>query len=247
MTLEDLAKPGDKIDIRLIQQKERMKRGEEGTVVYKSSILDFLPDNEVEISMPTESGKIILFQVGQRCAMMVYTSKGMYNCIGRVQKRYKKGNLYMLSVLLMEEPKKFQRREFFRIDCSLEMQYYRISEEIAEFSTTDELVRVTYDPEYIITMRDAHIMDISGGGMRFLAKECLESESYILSRIHLVRAGINQTFYLVTQIIAADLASDGSGQYIHRSKFIFKDLKDRETIVRYVFEEERRIRKRENG
>ncbi len=36
--------------------------------------------------------------------------------------------------------------------------------------------------------------------------------------------------------------------YIHRVKFLFRDLRDREKkIVRFVFEEERRIRRKEVG
>jgi hypothetical protein len=45
--------------------------------------------------------------------------------------------------------------------------------------------------------------------------------------------------------VEAIRAQNNFEKFIHRGKFMFKDLKDRETIVRYVFEEERRIRRKE--
>ena len=55
--------------------------------------------------------------------MGIYSKRGMYQCIAVVQKRYKKDNLYLLSVEIMSEPKRFQRREFFRVNLLTEVQY----------------------------------------------------------------------------------------------------------------------------
>ena len=58
---------------------------------------------------------------------------------------------------------------------------------------------------------------------------------------------VQNKFVLVAQIIDSYGAINDSEKYINRGKFIFKDLKDREKIVRFVFEEERKIRKKVNG
>ena len=49
----------------------------------------------------------------------------------------------------------------------------------------------------------------------------------------------------MSQIVA--IQKEDSDRYSCRAKFIFKDLKDREKIVRFVFEEERKIRRKEVG
>ena len=36
-------------------------------------------------------------------------------------------------------------------------------------------------------------------------------------------------------------------KYIHRGQFYFKDEKTKEYVIRFIFEEERRIRKKEQG
>ena len=89
MLLSDITNLGDKIDIQLVQQLEQLKNGQlsEPIRTYKSSLFDYLNDKEIEIGMPTENGRMVLFQVGLRCRMLFYTKKGLYTCFATVQKR----------------------------------------------------------------------------------------------------------------------------------------------------------------
>ena len=65
MVLSDLINPGDKIDIQLTYQLEQSKMGQDVEVkIYKSSVFDFVSDTEIEITMPTEGSKVVLFQNG---------------------------------------------------------------------------------------------------------------------------------------------------------------------------------------
>ena len=135
MILSEITSPGDKIDIRLMHQVKIEDNGGEMAQVYKSSICDYLADNLLEVSMPTAEGRMVLFQVGAECQMVIYSKRGMYQCIAVVQKRYKKDNLYLLSVEIMSEPKRFQRREFFRVNLLTEVQYYIVPKEVAALPT----------------------------------------------------------------------------------------------------------------
>ena len=54
MAFTDLIKPGDKIDIRLLQQVENEKRTGDTVKVYKSQVLDINKRGNLEISMPTD-------------------------------------------------------------------------------------------------------------------------------------------------------------------------------------------------
>ena len=60
MAFTDLIKPGDKIDIRLLQQVENEERTGDTVKVYKSQVLDINKRGNLEISMPTEETKLIL-------------------------------------------------------------------------------------------------------------------------------------------------------------------------------------------
>ena len=58
MLLSELIEPGDKIDIQMLQQTQQANETGDTVKIYKSSVLDILDDSEMEISMPTEGGKI---------------------------------------------------------------------------------------------------------------------------------------------------------------------------------------------
>lgn len=230
-------KPGDKIDIVLLHQKNDK--------VYKSSFYDFLSPTEIEIGMPTFGGKMVLFQVGLACQFFFYTQKGIYTCDMVIKERYKKGNLYMLSAKITGPLKKHQRRDYFRVDCSLDFYYYAVPKEVAQLPTTEEIFEVISDLEYMEKVRFAQSKDISGGGIRFMANEDIEVGSYVVSVIQLTNEKVDKTFYLVTEIIACDPIKELREKRMVRARFLYKEDKDREQVIRYVFEEDRCMRKKE--
>lgn len=239
MAITDFTRPGDKIDITCLHQNNGK--------VYKSSVFDFLGDAVMEIGMPTEGGKMVLFQVGFECTMVFYTQKGLYACEGRVLDRYKKDDFYMLSVKLISVPKKYQRRDFYRVSIGIDFNYYPITKEVSEMETTEALFEEITDPKYIPEKKSAHTLDISGGGVKFLSNEDLEAGAFILTVIRLTNEKVDQTLYLVTEIVACERMENAPDKKVVRAKFHFKDLKDRDLIVRFVFEEDRMLRKKENG
>ncbi len=239
MAITEFARPGDKIDITYLHQNNGK--------VYKSSVFDFLGENVIEIGMPTEGGKMVLFQVGFECSMFFYTQKGMFICEGKVLDRYKKDGFYMMSMKILTAPKKYQRRDFYRVETGIDFNYYKISKEVTELETTADLFEEIAEPKYIPEKRCAHTLDISGGGVKFLADEELEIGSYVLSVIRLANEKVDHTVYLVTEVIACSRVDKYPDKREIRAKFHFKDLKDRDLIVRFVFEEDRMLRKKEHG
>lgn len=248
MKLSEIVDPGDKIDIQLTYQLEQSRMGNPVEVkLYKSSVFDYVSDTEIEITMPSEAGKVVLFQNGLRLRMLFYTRRGLYECFSIVKNRCKKENILSLIIEIKTPPQKFQRREFFRIECSIDMQYYVIDESVALLETTEALFAEIQNVDYIGQEKKTYIQDISGGGIRFISDEQFAKDSYLLAVIRLTNDKIDNTFYLVCKIISSNKIEHLQDKYTNRAKFNFKDIKDRETIVRYVFEEERRIRRKEIG
>ena len=248
MTLSELVKLGDKIDVRLGYQVEQQKMGKPMELKnFKSSVFDYVSDTEMEILMPSDGGKIYLFETGIRLELLFYTNKGLYTCQAITKQHYKKENVYLLTVEIKSPPSKYQRREFFRVDCTLDMQYYSVNEEIAELASTEEVFCALQSEEFIGMSIPAIVQDISGGGIRFSSPVYNEIDSYIVIKLRLTNERLDETFFLACKIISCDRIEDFEGKYSNRAKFMFKDIKDRETIVKYVFEEQRRIRKKENG
>jgi len=235
----DFIKPGDKIDINYLHQNNGK--------TYKSSVFDILSDNEIEIAMPTDGGKMVLFQNGFACQFYFYTVKGLFTCEAVITGRYKKDNFYLLSAKITSGLKKYQRRDYFRVDCSIDFGYYRISDEVARLETTEELFEEIANPDYIEQKMLARTRDISGGGIRFTGNESLEVGDKLLIVIRLTNEKLDHMFYLVAEIIDCAPVEQMQDKWVLRAKWHFKNIKDRDLIVRYVFEEDRMIRKKENG
>ena len=115
MKLSDVITPGDKIDIKMLHEANQEDNGGKIAKIYQSAVSDIFSDQELEISMPTSGGRMVLFQLERECSIVFYTKGGMYNCTAVVKKRYHKENLYLLRIMITSGLQKFQRREFFRI------------------------------------------------------------------------------------------------------------------------------------
>ena len=238
MALANYVKPGDKIDINFLHENNGK--------TYKSGLFDVISDSEIEITMPTIDGKIVMFNVGAECTFYFYGDKSLYTCEAIITNRYKRGNFYLLSAKIKKGLKRFQRREYFRFACLIDFIYYIIPEEVSSLETTEEIMKVISNPEYNDRKRMGRTKDLSGGGMRFITMEELEIGTKVLALLRLSNEKINQMFYLVTDVVACESVGHMEGLWITRGKFEFKDIKDRDTIISYVFEEDRMKRRKEN-
>lgn len=230
---------GDKLDINYLHQNNGK--------TYKSSVYDILSDTELEITMPTDEGKMVLLQNGFECQFYFYTSRGLYTCEAVITGRAKKENFFLLTAEIKTGLKKFQRREYYRVSSLIDFMYYKIDDKVAELETTEELFDVIATPEYQERKNIARTKDISGGGIKFIGNEPLDPGEKVLVVIRLENDKLDKMFYLVSEVVECFEVENLRDKWIIRVRFIFKDIKDRDLIVRYVFEEDRMIRKKENG
>lgn len=90
-------------------------------------------------------------------------------------------------------------------------------------------------------------MDISGGGIRFVGDYCYEPDSLVCCKYNLATDGKSKEYTLISKILTARELPDRPGLYEHRAQYIHIDTAEREEIIRFIFEEERKHRKREKG
>ena len=66
MLPEKILHPGDKIDLRLSHLVEQEQNGKDVEVkIYKSSVCDFVNETDIEITMPLDGTKMVVFQKGE--------------------------------------------------------------------------------------------------------------------------------------------------------------------------------------
>ena len=214
------------------------------TRIYVSKVFDILDDGDLEVAMPIENGRIILLPLGARYELAFYSSSGLCHVVGQVKERYKKENVFVLRFELHSQIQKLQRREYFRCPCMFDVQFYPITEEQVDIMTGDQIYAqlrgqsVFYDEQ-----KQAMLLDLSGGGAKFIGEDLLEPNTYILIILKLSNNNIDKQYLIKSRVISSFQAENRNGKIESRVQFMFHDEQMREEIIRFLFEEERRARR----
>jgi c-di-GMP-binding flagellar brake protein YcgR len=91
------------------------------------------------------------------------------------------------------------------------------------------------------------IVDISGGGLRFMANYKYDVDSLIYCNYKLMVQGEPREYQLVGKILSVEESENRPGVFEHRVQYVNVDVDVREEIIKYIFEEERKQRRNEAG
>ena len=146
------------------------------------------------------------------------------------------------SMELTTNLRRHQRREYYRLNCVLDME--------VRFLEKSEITAVLGNRDYVamgLPVRRGVIVDISGGGIRFVTDRVYEPDSLIYCKYILSLDGEDKEHVLASRVLRVKELEDKPGMYEHRAQYINIDAEEREEIIRYIFEEERKIRKRKKN
>lgn len=224
--------PGNKIQLQKIV---RIKEDNEERKVYDSQVIDIVSDDRIEVSMPFVKSKLVLLPVDGEYNVFFYTHAGLYQCSARVADRYKNNNVFSVLLDLTSNLRKYQRREYYRFSCALEMNSRTLEEtEIQAIEGNTKLLA----PE--LPLQRSVIVDISGGGLRFVANYAYEIDSMILCKYDLWISGESKSFSLIGKVLDVKAVDNRPGVYEHRVQYVNMDKENREEIVKYIFDAERK-------
>lgn len=240
--LSRLIAPGDKLELQAVERL-REEGAEEDRKVYSSQVYDVLSADRMEIIMPMEKTKLILLPVDSVYDVVFYTQGALYQCFARIIDRYKSNNVYILVLELTSNLRKHQRREFYRFSCALDM--------CARPLVEDEMKAIEQKESLYLTpglpLKHSVIVDISGGGLRFIADQEYEKDSMIYCTYNLLLDGKSKEYSLVGKILSVKPVENKRGVFEHRVQYVDIEVEKREEIIRYIFQEERKNRKKESG
>lgn len=244
---------GDKID--LSPASGRFSNDEK--TQYVSQIMDFTKDQQICITMPIDKGRLILMNKGAKYDLCFYTKRGLYTSRCEVTDRYRVNNVFFVVMKYVTELEKYQRRQFYRLECLMDITYRVITEQEIQdiiyynngkFSSEEEKQNlykklIDYDKEY----NKAVVIDISGGGVRFIASNILQKEQKVMLKIDFPVQPSVKKLSLMANVILSVNVMNHKNQYENRVKFQGISKDDREFIIKYVFDEDRKKRKKEKG
>lgn len=194
---------------------------------HYSKIQDIISDHELIITAPIDNGKIVPLEVNQDYYLCIYTAKGLYRCEAQVTERRKEENMFYAKLDIKSKMQKYQRRQYYRLDCILSFQY-----------------KESDDKE---TWISGIILDISGGGLRFTSNKQLISGESIVCHVQLNFEDEQKHLYINGTIISCNILDFNTNTY--ETRISFNDINNdaREAVIRFIFEEERRRRKKQKG
>ena len=235
--ISEIIRPEDKVRLYLEQQKEQEEKTGERAAIYQSAVVQVYEDGGIELYMPEEGGRAVMFPLHVRLEVLFETKKGLYRAAGMVEERYRASNRYMLRIALKSQLYRFCMDSHCRISCEREIAYAVITKEEA-LDTKEGAPDLKGAAEKDLVMRKGIMTEVSGVSVSFLSDAQTESASYLLLQIHR---------YLVPAYILSSAGGCGNtgGQFLNEAEFIWKDSSVLEDFIRYIFDERRKNRKKE--
>ncbi len=230
-------KPGDRVEIRPLDYMLTHNPD-----VYLSRISEIQSENRIEIYMPTEKSRMILLPTGHEYETIYITSEGLFHAKIRVVERCKSGKLYTLVVDLITPIEKHQRRAYYRYACNLEVAIKALTDQEAELLCKKD----NLNAEEVPSMKGV-MLDVSGGGARFVAPMSLTQKGKMAIHFKLKIGGIFREYYFIGHVIQITETHTNPKLFEHRIRFHHISQSDRESIIQYIFEEERKNRKKLSG
>ena len=143
------------------------EEGAKEKISYITRVYDVPEDDDVvELVMPMDGTKLIVLDPGNSYRLFFYTQKGIYACEAEVVDR---GNIDGVAVAVLEpltELEKVQRREYFRYNTVVGMTARMLDDRQEALYLEKHTLDALSVPE-----EKCVIVDLSGGGMRFISSK----------------------------------------------------------------------------
>lgn len=222
MRLTDI-KTGIKLELELFNELNKRI-----TPILTSQFEYAFDENFAMIYAPIKEGNIYPVQIGWSTTIY-FLQDGKFNYFyAQVIDRKINDNLAFLVIKPISKIESIQRRQFFRLDCNLPIKY-RVVDSNFEINEVEPQFSETYT------------RDLGGGGVCIKLRHEIEINTLLECELF-----INEkTKILFTGLVVHSLKNDDK-IYKHEIGVLFKNInnRDRDKIVKFVFSEQRKLRKK---
>lgn len=186
-----------------------------------SMVQDVYSEDEMLITMPMDGTKLVLVGINEDIQVVFYRDEGQFVFDALVLSRNKVDNIFVIHIRKTSDFKRIQRRSYFRLKVTMPLNFELKSGEPQE--------------KY-----NGFILDISGGGMRILTDKELHLRESIICSFDIPEQGTVSVSGKVVRVLRAHDES-----YSYDIGLSFDDSQDytQEKIIKYVFDQQRKLRK----
>lgn len=220
-------KVGTKLEIEVLNSL-----GQKIGQTFISQIMDIVDNRKIVIAAPIHESRISFIPSGARIrAVFLHHVHGLMSFMGLVVKKDKRDNLIEFDIVIETELERIQRRNYFRLDCTLDGQF-RI------FDETEQQDSITSSAQYkkVITK------NVSGCGACIVAEEDVPKGSIIELIVFLDAGNPVRVICKVIRNIEIEVAK--GKKYELGLYFNSISEKDQAAIIKFVFDQQKRQKKK---
>lgn len=208
-------KIGMKIEIEIFKEDKE--------IAYPSQLLDIKSPNEYKISGPIVKNELIPLHNGEKIIISyIIKDKGKHYFSAEITDRKYKG-IYILTIKKMSNIKKIQKRKYYRLleNIPISIQYKK-QDVNAEKTIVEK----------------CESKDISGGGMKIYSNKLHKVGDEVACSINL----LDEKMIIKCKVVRIEAVD--SFNYKHLIGLEYKDIDDkyRDTIIKYIFKKQRKLR-----
>jgi c-di-GMP-binding flagellar brake protein YcgR len=251
--MQNILNIGDKVDVVRIDKNGKVLHPDK---VYASQLMDFIDDKTICIIMPLYAGNTIMLNPGEKYKLTFYTSKGLFQCNCVMLSPYREDSAIIAALKILTSLERIQRRQYYRLECVLDIEYRQVTQLEMEIIDTLAREKLVNDGDKAEAQRvlsqlsntwlNASITDLSGGGARFNSYEPLNPGDKVKIKLNFVTGGELKKLLLGANVIASEKLLNHTEKYEHRVAFTDIGKADREDLIKFVFEQERKRRKNQS-
>lgn len=238
--MNNIISVGDKIELKQI--RNQIESSNENVRTYISQILD-ISEYSIQAAMPIYEGHLIPLEVGNKYDVFFKTNNGLFKAVCEVISRSKVEKIYMLELKPITNFERFQRREYYRHTTNIDASICSISElEMKNFIDSGKIPE-----DYITKKKNAIIIDISGGGAKLVSSESYQKNNILLIEFNVTIGSIIKNIILPGRVLTSVTSNNRLDLHEQRIEYYNIPKEIRELIIKYIFDEQRRIRQKERG
>ena len=201
-----------------------------------TAVHDVISDKEIVIDNPTKGATLVPLHTGDRFSCFAFLGGKIYKGELSTISSVKDGNVRVCHMKVTTALDKYERRQFFRLDTTMNIRYLLITAE------NSQAFKVAVASNSLLTMqgfKNGTTMDISGGGVRFSSSEQLPIGGLVITHLTSHRESGNKEHVFLGKVIFSEQRERVRGVFEHRMQFVDLNQSGREEFVQFIFETER--------
>ena len=195
-----------------------------------SSQLEWADDEDTAVvAAPIFEGNIYPVRIGWKMNVYFISKDDLYKLRARILNRGMKENIAHIKIEILGDIEKIQRREFFRFEYTIPASY-RVVESLYDEEKDKE------------PMKPAATRDLSGGGVCIKLEEQVNINKLVECELDL---GDKKKVSFIGKVVRSTKRPEDP-KYGYEIGILFKKIenRDKEAIIQFIFQEQRKLRRK---